>query len=84
MTIQTTYTQARTRLADFCDTAVNDREIVMIHRRGAEDVEHGMVLLESCRFTPSSIALDGGRFMQRGAFASLLPCLPRRSGRWAG
>ena len=38
MTIQTTYTQARTRLADFCDTAVNDREIVMIHRRGAEDV----------------------------------------------
>lgn len=38
MTIQTTYTQARTRLADFCDTAINDREIVMIHRRGAEDV----------------------------------------------
>lgn len=38
MTIQTTYTQARNRLADFCNTAVNDREIVMIHRRGAEDV----------------------------------------------
>ncbi len=38
MAIQTTYTQARNRLADFCDAAVNDCEIVMIHRRGAKDV----------------------------------------------
>ena len=38
MTIQMTYTQARTQLADLFDTVTNDREIVIIHRRGAEDV----------------------------------------------
>lgn len=38
MTIQTTYTQARTQFAHLCDAVTNDREIVIIHRRGAEDV----------------------------------------------
>jgi len=38
MTIQTTYTQAHARLADLCATVTNDREIVIIHRQGADDV----------------------------------------------
>ncbi len=38
MTIQTTYTQAHTQFAHLCDAVTNDREIVIIHRRGAEDV----------------------------------------------
>jgi hypothetical protein len=38
MTIQTTYTQARTQFAHLCDAVTNDREIVIIHRRGAEDM----------------------------------------------
>jgi antitoxin YefM len=38
MTIQTTYTQARARLATLCDQAAADREVVIIRRRGAKDV----------------------------------------------
>ncbi len=38
MTIQTTYTQARAELAKLCDAAANDNEVVIITRRGAEDV----------------------------------------------
>lgn len=38
MSIQTTYTDARTRFAGLCDTATINREIIIIHRRGAEDV----------------------------------------------
>lgn len=38
MTIQTTYTQARAQLAALCDEATENREIVIIQRRGAEDV----------------------------------------------
>lgn len=38
MTIQTTYTQARAQLAALCDEATKNREIVIIQRRGAEDV----------------------------------------------
>ena len=38
MTIQTTYSQARASLATLWDKVTNDREIVIIHRRGAEDV----------------------------------------------
>lgn len=38
MTIQTTYTQARARLASLCDEVTENREIVIIQRRGAEDV----------------------------------------------
>jgi antitoxin YefM len=38
MTIQTTYTDARTRFAGLCDAATKNREIVIIHRRGTEDV----------------------------------------------
>lgn len=38
MTLQTTYTQARTQLATLLDEVVNNREIVIIQRRGAEDV----------------------------------------------
>lgn len=38
MTIQTTYTQARAQLAHLLDEAVNNREIIIIQRRGEEDV----------------------------------------------
>jgi len=38
MTIETTYTQARSNLARLFDRVTQDREIVIIHRRGAEDV----------------------------------------------
>jgi antitoxin YefM len=38
MTIQTTYTQARTQLAALLDAVTNNREVVIIQRRDAEDV----------------------------------------------
>jgi len=38
MPIQTTYTQARARLATLLDEVTNNREVVIIQRRGAEDV----------------------------------------------
>lgn len=38
MSIETTYTAARANLAKLLDSAVEDREIVMIRRRGGEDV----------------------------------------------
>ena len=38
MAIQITYTQARTNLASLCDKVTENREVVIIHRRGAEDV----------------------------------------------
>ena len=38
MTIQTTYTQARAGLAKLMDRVSQDREIVIIQRRNAEDV----------------------------------------------
>lgn len=36
--IETTYTAARANLAKLLDSAVEDREIVLIRRRGAKDV----------------------------------------------
>lgn len=38
MPIQTSYTQARAELATLLDEVTNNREIVIIQRRGAEDV----------------------------------------------
>lgn len=38
MTIQTTYTQARDGLAGLLDQVTHNREVVVIHRRGEEDV----------------------------------------------
>ncbi|MCD4674266.1 MAG: type II toxin-antitoxin system prevent-host-death family antitoxin [Anaerolineaceae bacterium] len=38
MTIQTTYTQARAGLASLLDQVTNDREVVIIRRRGEEEV----------------------------------------------
>jgi len=38
MTIQTTYTQARAELAKLLDQVTHDREIVLIQRRGEEEV----------------------------------------------
>ena len=38
MTIQTTYTQARAGLAKLLDRVSQDREVVIIQRRNAEDV----------------------------------------------
>lgn len=38
MTIHTTYTQARGTLAKLMDQVTHDREVVVIQRRGEEDV----------------------------------------------
>ncbi len=38
MPVQTTYTDARAKLASFIDRAVNDRETVIITRRGKPEV----------------------------------------------
>ena len=38
MTVQTTYTQARANLARLLDEVTHNREVVIIHRRGEEDV----------------------------------------------
>ena len=38
MTIQTTYTQARANFANLLDSVTDDREVVIIQRRGAADV----------------------------------------------
>jgi antitoxin YefM len=38
MAIQTTYTHARAHLAALCDEVTANREVVIIHRRGAGDV----------------------------------------------
>ena len=38
MAIQATYTQARADLARLCDVVAEDNEVVIISRRGAEDV----------------------------------------------
>jgi antitoxin YefM len=38
LAIRTTYTQARANLAKLCDEATENREVVIISRRGAEDV----------------------------------------------
>jgi antitoxin YefM len=38
MAIQTSYTEARANLAQLCDRATDDRETVIIRRRGAADV----------------------------------------------
>jgi antitoxin YefM len=38
MTIEFTYTSAREKLASLLDRVTNDREVVIIQRRGAEDV----------------------------------------------
>ena len=38
MTIQTTYTQARDGLAKLMDQATQNREVIIIQRRGEEDV----------------------------------------------
>jgi antitoxin YefM len=38
MTIQTTYSQARANLATLLDRVTHDREVIVIQRRGEEDV----------------------------------------------
>jgi antitoxin YefM len=38
MPTETTYTAARANLAALCDEAVANQDVVIIHRRGAEDV----------------------------------------------
>ena len=38
MTIEFTYTSAREQLATLLDRVTKDREVVVIHRRGSEDV----------------------------------------------
>ena len=38
MTIQTSYTDLRARLASLLDEVTENNEVVIIHRRGAEDV----------------------------------------------
>lgn len=38
MAIETTYTQARTQLASFLDNVIDNREVVIVNRRGKEPV----------------------------------------------
>lgn len=38
MSVKTSYTQARANLAQLCDRAAENREVVIIERRNAEDV----------------------------------------------
>jgi antitoxin YefM len=38
MSIETTYTHARAHFAELCDAAAENREVVIIRRRNAEDV----------------------------------------------
>jgi antitoxin YefM len=38
MNVETTYTQARAHLAELCDRVVDDRETIIITRRGARNV----------------------------------------------
>jgi len=38
MAIETTYTHARAHFAELCDAAAENREVVIIRRRNAEDV----------------------------------------------
>jgi antitoxin YefM len=38
MAIETAYTNARANFATLCDEVATNREVVIIHRRGAEDV----------------------------------------------
>ena len=38
MTFQITYSKARASLAALCDRAVSDQEVILIQRRGREDV----------------------------------------------
>ena len=38
MAVETTYTSLREHLAQFMDQVANDREIVIVRRRGAKDV----------------------------------------------
>lgn len=38
MITQTTYSRARANLAALCNRAENDREVILIQRRGREDV----------------------------------------------
>ena len=38
MSVETTYTNARANFARLCDVAAENREVVLIRRRGAEDV----------------------------------------------
>lgn len=38
MAIETTYSHARANFAELWDRAVNDREHIIVHRRGSEDL----------------------------------------------
>jgi antitoxin YefM len=38
MAIETTYTQARANLAKLCEEATQNRETIIIHRRGADAI----------------------------------------------
>ena len=38
MTVEVTYTHAREQLAGLLDRVIKDREVIVIHRRGSEDV----------------------------------------------
>ena len=63
MAIQTSYTQARANLAKLCDEATENLEVVIISRRGAEDValiaaSELVKLIETCTRTPSGSKLN--------------------------
>ena len=64
MTIQTTYTQARANFANLLDSVTDDREVVIIQRRGATNValiaaDELQSLLETAHLLRSAANADG-------------------------
>jgi antitoxin YefM len=45
MAIEITYTQARDHLASFMDQAVDDREVIRIHRKSREGINRDVVII---------------------------------------
>ena len=71
MAIQTTYTNARARLATLIDEVIKNREIVIIQRRGSEDV--AMIAAEEL-----SGILETAHLLRSPANAERLKCTLER------
>ena len=69
MPIQTTYTNARSQFAKLWDEVINNQEVIIIKRRGNEDValilaEEGFTSLEEVAYVPLEelLEIDGRKF----------------------
>jgi len=72
MAIQTTYTHARANLAALCDEVTANREVVIIHRRGAEDV--ALIAAEETQWTAGDSASLAVPQKRRTALDGTGPC----------